>query len=273
MSPATVQQLRPVGSRLRQLREARGLSLDEVGAAAGVPPTLISRVEYGFVEARGGLRDSLLRLYANVPGATSGPGDGSAWEPSTALSPSYARALEYERTCGQMWTYDEYLLPALLQTREYAYANQAHRVDVPAGTAQRNIELRMLRQRRVLGRRPQPEITVLLDESVLSRLAALDPGTVRGQVDQLLRLAGTTWPTITLRVVPLSSGINCHLPFTIFGDRDRQDAAVVDRLVEVGLDTEPRRVEQYWINFRLVQDVALPVERSVELIESFRPTS
>lgn len=273
----TVQQRREVvGDRLRALRESSKVPLEQAARQIGCDPTRVTRIEGGFVVADPAECAELERLYQTAEPARPSPTDVAPapgvrwWEDDryAHITEPYSRALGFEDVAPIMWTYDEYLVPAMLQTREYAYVNQAHRVDVPERVTERNIEVRFRRQQ-ILDRPQPPELVVVLDESILHRIAALGSHVAEGQLAHFNALGSR--PNITLQVVPFTSGLNCHAPFTIFGSPESRPAAVVlDQLVRVGLEEDPAVVDQYWVNFQTVREVSLDPADSAALIERMR---
>jgi transcriptional regulator with XRE-family HTH domain len=274
--PSPMLRRRQAGIRLRQLRESAGKSLSEVAAYLECSAAKISRVETGRLLARIPDVRNMLDLYevtdterAELLDLVRESREKGWWQSDfpDLVDETWGQFLGLEHSASQMWQYEEYLLPALLQTRNYAATLSANRPDAPEDRAERNLRLRMERQR-ILNRPEPPELHFVLDESVLHRVAALGPTTGREQLDHLRDLAKR--PNISLQVVPFSAGIACHVSFLIFGFPDPADPKVVcfDGLSEITIDARVKTVGECMTNFDVVRSIALDTDKSAAFIRT-----
>jgi transcriptional regulator with XRE-family HTH domain len=278
--PSPMLRRRQAGIRLRQLREASGKSLSEVAAYLECSAAKISRVETGRLLARIPDVRNMLDLYAVSDTERAELLDlvresrEKGWWQSYAdiLDETYAQFLGLEHSAAQMWQYEEYLVPSLLQTRDYAYAITANRLDIPEPYAERNVQLRMARQDAVLRRSDPPVMHFVLDESVLHRVAAFGPTTGRAQLEHFGEFAER--PNVTLQVVPFSAGVTCHVSFLIFSFADPADPRVVcqDGLSEISLDSRVKAIGEFATNFDVVRSIALDADDSAALIRKMAGT-
>jgi hypothetical protein len=88
-------------------------------------------------------------------------------------------------------------------------------VPIPPGLIDRRVGVRMLRQEVLTTRRPPPQLSVVLDESILLRGIGA-PGLMRAQ---LLHMAtASELPNVELRILPLDRGFSPPPgPFMVFG--------------------------------------------------------
>ncbi|HEV2372182.1 MAG TPA: helix-turn-helix transcriptional regulator [Streptosporangiaceae bacterium] len=227
---------RRLAAELREIRESKGKSGDAVAAALRWSPSKISRYEraktglqpreverlldyYGVTGAR---RDLLLAL------AEDATHKGWWEEYADNLSEDYQQfiGLEHEAAEIDLWHVD--VAPGLLQTEAYArYIITTYRRIEPIapGMIERLVKVRMRRQQ-VLDRDPPPQLSIVLDESVLRRRIGDD--TV--MYEQLLRLAKEAdRPNVTLQVLPLDAKHTVFAEsFVLFSFGSQSDAMLQD---------------------------------------------
>lgn len=167
-----------LGSQLRRLREARGISRDEAGYHIRASESKISRMELGRVSFKVRDVEDLLSLYrlddeaerapllamanaANLPGWWHSYGD--------VLADWFQPYLGLEEAASVVRTYEVQFVPGLLQTADYARAVVARgNVGAPAAQIDSRVRVRMARQR-LLTRANPPQLWAVLDEAALRR--------------------------------------------------------------------------------------------------------
>lgn len=227
---------RRLAAELRGIRESKGKSGDTVAAALKWSPSKISRYE----RARTGLQPREVERLLDYYGVT-GPrrdlllalAEDAAqkgwWEEfADILSPDYQQfiGLEHEASSISVWHVD--VAPGLLQTQAYArhIISSYSRVEpMPPSVIERLVRVRMLRQQ-VLDRKPEIQLSVVLDESVLNRRI----GDERVMSEQLQRLAeAVDRPNLTLRILPLDAQHTVFAEsFVIFRFGPDEDAMLQD---------------------------------------------
>jgi transcriptional regulator with XRE-family HTH domain len=229
-----------LGTQLRKLREARGISREKAGYEIRSSESKISRMELGRVGFKERDVVDLLTLYevtdvnerealldlahqANNPGWWHRYGDLlPAWfQPYLGLEP----ATELIRT------YEVQFVPGLLQTKEYARAV----ILLGHGNAsddeiERRVAVRMKRQE-LLTRADPPRLWAVVDEAALRRPIG-GAAVMRGQLEALIE--ATDKPNIRLQVIPFNVGGHAAAggAFTImrFRDRELPDVVYVEQL-------------------------------------------
>src|ERR1700721_2353812 len=202
---------RRLAAELRGIRESKGKSGDAVAAALKWSPSKISRYE----RARTGLRprevERLLDYY-EITGSrrtlllalAEDAAQKGWWEEfADTLSEDYQQfiGLEHEATSIAVWHVD--VVAGLLQPEAYArhIISSYSRVEpVAPGMIGRMVRVRMQRQQ-VLDREGL-QLTVVLDESVLTRRIG-DESVMYEQLQRLGRATGR--PKMTLRFLPLGA--------------------------------------------------------------------
>jgi transcriptional regulator with XRE-family HTH domain len=200
---------RRLASELRQIRRERDLSGLQVAEALDWSPAKVSRYE----GARTGLKPEEVQRLLDFYGITD-PRRGHLlglahdatqrpwWhEYSDAVSETYLEFIDLENEASSMQQWATHIVPGLLQTEAYArqlFTNYHLIERLTPRLIDRRVKLRMLRQE-VLAQHPEPELSFLLDESILLRRVGDDDLMHR----QLLFLAEQSErPDVTLRVYP-----------------------------------------------------------------------
>jgi transcriptional regulator with XRE-family HTH domain len=267
---------RRLAAELRRLREAAGLTCDEVAARLDCSASKISRIEtgrvsvsprdvrdllevYGVAEDQ---RDSLMQLAreSRQKGWWQGYGD--------TVQPHLATYLGVEDQASEIRQYAVARLPILLQTEDYARAvvtgGRAGQARYP-GPADRMVDMLMERQRRATA--SPPNVWVVMDEAALRRQVG-GREVMREQIGHLIELSSTK--TMFLQFIPFSSGahVAMDLPFNILGFPDPADPDVVG----IGYGTgvlwieDLAEVDRYNVFFHHLQAAALSPDESAALM-------
>ncbi|MEU0479580.1 helix-turn-helix transcriptional regulator [Streptosporangium sp. NPDC006013] len=202
---------RRLASELRRLRTERGLSMQEVADRMELTAASISRIETG----RRGIRPRDLRAFLDmyeVPEADRGPmlalsreaRQRGWWQNYGDVLPGeYATLIGLEAEATSIRTYQQTLVPGLLQTADYARAVVA--ATRPGDTAEeieRRVSVRMERQKRLADDNPL-ELSVILGEGVVRQHV----GTAEITASQLKYLAEAgQQPNIMIQILPYRAG-------------------------------------------------------------------
>ncbi|HYB86281.1 MAG TPA: helix-turn-helix transcriptional regulator [Streptosporangiaceae bacterium] len=210
---------RRLAAELRGIRESKGKSGDAVAAALRWSPSKISRYE----RARTGLQprevERLLDYY-EITGprrslllALAEDAAQKGWweEFADGLSADYQQfiGLEHEASSIAIWHVD--VVPGLLQTPAYArhiISSYSQIEPIAPGMVERLVRVRIRRQR-ALDREPVLQLSVVLDQSILTRRIS-DDQIMYEQLQRLAREADR--PNLTLQILPLDA------QHTVFGE-------------------------------------------------------
>jgi transcriptional regulator with XRE-family HTH domain len=273
--PGPILRRRQAGARLRQLREAAGASLDEVAAYLECSAAKVSRIETGRTTARVPDVRNLLDLYQvtgpereeilDLVRESRQPGWWQAY--ADVLAEGADVFLGLEDAAASIRSYGSYLVPGLLQTRDYAHAVSAPRLDVTEEHIDRHIELRLTRQA-IWRREAPPAAHFILDEAVLHRTAALGPAVGGPQLRHLTDAAA--WPHLTLQVLPYAAGIGASggIPFVLLGFPDPAEppVAYLEQLFGSRIETKIDQVARYALAFEGLRSRALDPDDSTAMI-------
>ena len=227
---------RRLAAELRGIRESQGKSGDAVAAALKWSPSKVSRYELArtslkpqeverlldYYDITGSRRTLLLEL------AKDATRRGWWEEFADSLSADYQQfiGLEHEATWISIWHVE--VVTGLLQTEAYArhMISSYNRVEpVAPAMIERLVRVRMRRQE-VLDRQPEPQLSVVLDESILRRRI----GDERVMFEQLQRLVhDADRPNVTLQILPLDGQHNVTgESFVLFRFGPEDDAMLQD---------------------------------------------
>lgn len=272
-----------LGSQLRRLREARGVSRQEAGYVIRASESKISRLELGRVSfkerdvadlltlygvADDGEREALLQLArdAKTPGW---------WHRYNDVLPQWFQTyVGLEESAAMIRTYEVQFVPGLLQSEDYARAiiRQGNAAS-PDDEIEHRVELRMQRTQRLTAP-GAPRLWAVLDEAALNRPIG-GPAVMRAQFEHLIAMSKL--PNVTIQVMPFRFGGHAAEggAFSIlrFPDRDLADVVYVENLVGALYLDKRDDVDSYLQAMeRLCVDSETP-ERTVEmLIDLLRET-
>jgi len=269
---------RRVAAQLRRLREAAGLTCDDVAERMDCSASKISRIETGRVAVsprdvrdllaiygiEGDQRDSLIELARESRQKGWWQGYGNSVEPYMATY------LAMVSEASQIRHYSVTRIPTLLQAEDYARALVTGRWAGPhrySGPAERNVEMQMERQRRATA--SVPEVRAVLDEAAVRRQVG-GREVMRKQIEHLIGLSAI--PHFSLQLIPYTSGAYpaLDLPFVILGFPDPADPDVVG----IGYATGALWIEdltdvsRYNVLFHNLQEAALSPADSADLMAS-----
>jgi transcriptional regulator with XRE-family HTH domain len=244
-----------LGSQLRRLREAKGVTRDDAGYTIRASGSKISRMELGRVSFKERDVEDLLDLYgvdeeeaqalialakqANSPGWWHKYGD--------VLPDWFQVYVGLEEAALLIRLYEVQFVPGLLQTADYARA--VIRLGLPSASAdevERRVGLRLARQEVLKKESGGPRLWAVVDEAALRR--PIGGGEVmRAQLVRLIEAARE--PNITLQVVPFRSGGHAAEAgaFTImrFPEVDLPDVVYLEHLTSALYLDKREDVEKY----------------------------
>ena len=261
-----------LGTHLRRIREARGISARQAAASIRASDSKISRIELG----RNAIREidvlDLLTLYGVAPAEreelltlAEQANRPAWWQRYHDILPEWFQAyVGMEEAARSIRGYDPHFVPGLLQTQQYAAAVLALG-DFPVEQAERHVLLRSERQRRF--REGKLKLWMIVDEAPLRRPVA-GIGVHLDQLRYLRDLAGT--PSLTLQVLPY--GLGGHATptgFSVlrFGDPDLPDVVYVENLASALYLDKQAEVERYLLAMERLSILAHDPRRTGEILD------
>jgi transcriptional regulator with XRE-family HTH domain len=253
------------------LRDAAGLTIEQVARSLECSDSKISRIERGQVGVTPRDVSDLLKLY----GVDEWKGEELLqlarqarrrpwWDIEFHDLPlAYA---SYEAAAEAIRMYQVLVLPGLLQTQDYARAVlRALRPGLAPPDVEGRIEFRV-RQQALLTRPQPPTLHAVLDEAVLRRPIG-SVAVMREQLKQLV--AWTEYPNVTLQVLQFSTGEHAGMdgPFVVFGFGQADlDVVYLEHTANDFLLEERDAVARYRVLFAHLCEQALEPEESRSFI-------
>jgi transcriptional regulator with XRE-family HTH domain len=267
-----------LGSQLRRLREAKGVTREEAGHLIRGSESKISRMELGRVGFKERDVADLLTMYGvddnaarsavlDLVGTANEPG---WWHRFNDVLPSWFQAyVGLEEAAMRIRTYEVQFVPGLLQTKEYA------RAVVTAGSAgisgdeiARRVDLRLERQR-VLDRPDGPFFWAVIDEAALRRPIG-GAEVMRAQLEHLIDQMRL--PNITVQVMPFDFGGHSAEggAFSVlrFPDRELPDVVYVEQLASALYLDKREDVDRYTEVMERLCAVSTTPDETVELLRA-----
>lgn len=275
VDPNPTMRRRRLGAELHRLREAAGLTAEEVAAHIENHPSKISRIEHG----RSGLRQRDLRDILDLFGVTDerrrnsllslarNSNEKGWWhQHKDVLTSAYSDLIDLESDAAGMLSFEALLVPGLLQTADYARAVAGAVPVLAPRDVEEFVSVRMARQEVLT--KPEPlELWMILTEAAL-RQPMGGREVMRTQLRHLTEAAQKD--NVTLQVLPYAVGAHAGIngPFTVleFPELTDQDVVLVENLASSLYLEEEQEIRWYKLVFNHLRMTALPAADSVELI-------
>jgi len=261
-----------LGSHLRRLREAKGITARQAASQIRASESKISRIELG----RNAIREidvlDLLTLYGvdprdreqllTIAEQSNKPG---WWHRYNDILPEWFQAyVGMEEAARSIRVYEAQFIPGLLQTEDYATA-VISLGDFPIEQAERLVVVRKERQRRF--RDGKLKLWVILDEVALRR-----PVAGRAiQLEQLRYLRQTCAnPMLTLQVIPYGAGghaVPAGFSILRFIERDLPDVVYVENLTSALYLDKQVDVDRYLLAMERLSIVAYEPHETPRILD------
>ncbi|MPZ81912.1 MAG: helix-turn-helix domain-containing protein [Actinophytocola sp.] len=271
-----------IGVELTNYRKQSGVSQSAAAKALGISSGMIGHYEVGRYFPAPEQITRLLELYGAPHhdverlSVLAGRADQSSWLARwNDIIPDWLRTyVGLEGLASHVIYYMPLVLPALVQTREYAAGVTAPSARVRPDQQQRLVGLRMERQERLFAEDRPLQLMALIEESILDRPIGGDdaPAVMRGQLRHLLDLSERD--NVEILVLPTAIGRHDGLEgeFTVLHFLDTEGHKQAQSIGYVGIPDDSvyiqdqHQVEKYTGSAELLRSVALPQPRSVDAI-------
>jgi transcriptional regulator with XRE-family HTH domain len=265
-----------LGSQLRRLREAAGVTPDQAAWELRASRSKISRMEHGRVKFKDRDVADLLTLYgvteeklrarmlasardANAPGWWSKYGD--------LLPDWFEEYLGLEGAASVIRTFELQFVHGLFQTEAYARAvTLLGRKTAPAEEIDRRVSLRIKRQD-ILASPEPPQVWSVMDESVLRRPVG-GRAAMRAQLNHLEEM--TCLPQVTIQVIPFGGGGHAAAggSFTLlrFAEPELPDVVYIEQLTSALYLDDRQDIDHYMEVMNDLSTEALTPDRTTQFI-------
>jgi transcriptional regulator with XRE-family HTH domain len=271
---------RRLAAELRKLRDQSGLSATDAAKKLGWQASRLSRIE----TRQSGITTPDLRKMldaydvedeeyrAYLAELARRVNERGWWQKYAGMIVSeYADLISLEGEARTIRTYEQELVPGLLQTPDYARATL--RIGKPTATIEqidRRVEVRMERQEVLTRADPPPlRLNVVLSEGVLRRpVGGYD--VMRQQIEYLIQPRDRA--NVTVQVLPFDAGVHPAMvgPFTMitFPDPDDLGVVFVENATGALFMEEPEHIRIYQEFWGSLQASALSPDESKTFLKS-----
>lgn len=268
---------RQLMTELKRLREATGMTQEDVAGQLDWHPTKIMRIETGRTAPHPNDVRVMLGLYGVADAdvlagllklAKDARQRGWWYSYKDVLFSRFELFLGLESEADTIRDFELSMIPGLLQTGDYARELMRGLMSFDAAEIERWVELRMARQQ-ILAREDAPHLWAILDEAAIHRVV----GGKAVMQAQLLHLADTaTEGKITVQVLPFSAGPHPGQagPFIILGFAELTEPEVV-YMETVGGNLyvdKPEEVRLFTTVFDQLRAVALSPAQSAAMLQA-----
>ncbi|MEE1930373.1 helix-turn-helix transcriptional regulator [Streptomyces sp. TRM 70351] len=258
------------GARLRRAREAQGWLQDDLGARIGYSGRHVSGVETGH-------KPPTRRFSVAVDAALGIEGTADSFEREWgeikhgSLLEGFPEYVAHEGRAVEIRLYEVGIIPGLLQTPEYARAQEDGHVERGSITREQAAErVAFLGERQAALERPRPPLVlVVMDESCLHH-AVGGTEVMNAQLQRLVDVAAR--PNWILQVAPFSIGARraFNLPINLLTLADRSVVCYAESQTQGHLDREATSVLPMLTAYHQLQGEALSPAASVAMINQLR---
>ncbi|MFF7160999.1 helix-turn-helix domain-containing protein [Streptomyces sp. NPDC008086] len=266
-----------LGSQLRRLREARGITREAAGYSIRASESKISRMELGRVSFKTRDVEDLLTLYgitdeqerASLLSLAREANVAGWWHSYSDVLPSwFPTYVGLEGAASLIRAYEVQFVHGLLQTQAYARAVVKRGMKgASAADIEKRVALRLERQKYLLDDSGAPEFHIVLDEAALRRPYG-DREVMRGQLQHLIEISQR--PNVRLQIMPFSfgghSGESGAFTILSFPESDLSDVVYLEQLTSALYLDKHEDVTQYETALKELQQDSPGPDESRDLL-------
>jgi transcriptional regulator with XRE-family HTH domain len=268
---------RRLAGELRRLRERAGYTGDQAADRLGWSASKLSRIETDKIGIKEKDVGRLLDLYRlSEPHreellalARESKQTARISALSARLPEQHAEIINVEAEAESIWNWEPQIVSGLLQTEEYARAVMAgwHSMFTrPPSEIERRVEARLLRQQ-VLQRDPPPQVSIVMDESVMHRQLG-DAPIMRMQLEHIINVS--RMPNVRVQILPLKGihpvvvGAFTYIKYPQLHEIPLNDTVTYEYFSSIGqLDSQDETYE-YSVAFKALEENSLTPGQSRE---------
>lgn len=252
-----------IGAQLATFRRAAGLTQAALADRCRVSEDTIASIEQGrrplqldfailldeLLETKGALQVAVTKV------------------PQKERFPAFVQDfMDYEQEALSLLSYQNQVVPGLLQTEEYArFVFSCQYPPLEADEQENQVAARMGRQR-LLSRKPRPMLHFILEESIL-RSELGGPSVMREQIRRLRECAEL--PFLGFQIMPMKLSKHAALdgPMVLLETPDHDHLAYVEGQLVNFLHDDPDDVSVLQHKYGMLRSQALSPEESIRLLE------
>ncbi|GAA3361234.1 helix-turn-helix transcriptional regulator [Saccharopolyspora gregorii] len=212
-----------LGFRVRESREAAGLTAVNAAARLGISQNFLSDLEHGKRKLTEAKIDAMIELYdidheeqEELRSMLRTSVQRGWWTKYSGIfTAEVLRYFGYEHGAESIQTHESLLIPGLLQTEDYAYAVvTSDGPNIRTSEAAQRVEVRRRRQERLTGDDPLVLAAVFSEGALKQQVGGR--AVMAGQLRHLMTMIESHPETLDVRVVPFSAGAHGALGASTF---------------------------------------------------------
>lgn len=275
--PSATVRHRRLAAQLRQLREAAGLTQEEVAERTGKDRSTLYRLESALQRPQRSTLIQLMGLYgvddahrAELLTLLKDSGQRGWMQPYRSELPEvYSDYIGFEDEARSISNYQSLFVPGLLQTEDYARA--VIQGTLPHATPEEveNRVLARMERQALLTRDDPPRLWAIMDEAAVRRLVGGRP-VMAAQLARLREAAAL--PNVTIQVIPFDAGAHPGMPGSFsmldFPDPADQSIVYIDSMAGDLFLEQEAEIGRYIVMFDHLRAAALRPDETVSLLDA-----
>ncbi|MEK2471544.1 helix-turn-helix domain-containing protein [Streptomyces noursei] len=253
-----------IGAQLSHFRRAARLTQPALAETVGVHEDTIGSIEQG----RRALKIDLAEAFDEILDTKGALAVAVKKVPEREKLPAFVHSLvEHEEEALTLLSYENQVMPGLLQTARYARAVfDCLYPPLDEDEADAWVSARLDRQKLLERKKPRPMLNFILEEVVLHRPVG-GPDALRGQLRHLRQCAEL--PFLGLQIMPTSRGTHASLdgPLVLLETPDHDHLAYIEAQRISFLVDDPDQVSVYQQVYGMLRSQALTPEESKSLLD------
>ncbi|MBL1094291.1 MULTISPECIES: helix-turn-helix domain-containing protein [Streptomyces] len=253
-----------IGAQLSHFRKAARLTQPALAEAVGLHEDTIGSIEQGRRALKIDLAETLDELL-DTKGALV---VAVSKVPEREKLPAFVQSLvEHEEEALTLLSYQNQVVPGLLQTEQYARAVfDCLYPPLDEQQADEWVSARLDRQKLLERKKPRPMLNFVLEEVVLHRPIG-GPGALRDQIRHLRRCAEL--PFLGLQIMPTTRAAHASLdgPLILLETPDHDHLAYIEAQRISFLVDDPDEVSVYEQKYGMLRSQALTPEETMSLLD------
>jgi len=271
--PGPIVQRLILGAELAELRDAKGLTVDQANSEIGWYRGKLGKIENGDLNVTDAELSRMFKLY----GAT-GPKTDEVRKLATEARrklgpvrvPDHARKYVWlERSANEIWEYYGGAVPGNLQTEAYAMAQMCTSLVIAPADMHSIAHGRRVRGDRFFADKDL-QLSVVLGEAAVRQQVG-GKGVLSDQLERLLAMSEL--PNVSIQVVPLTADAHAALeyPFTLlYIARARATIAYIEGLTTADYLARPPHVQTYTLVWQSASRAALSTADTADLLREIK---
>jgi transcriptional regulator with XRE-family HTH domain len=275
--PSATVRHRRLAAQLRQLREAAGLTQEEVAERTGKDRSTLYRLESALQRPQRSTLIQLMGLYgvddahrAELLTLLKDSGQRGWMQPYRSELPEvYSDYIGFEDEARSISNYQSLFVPGLLQTEDYARA--VIQGTLPHATPEEveNRVLARMERQALLRRDNPPRLWAIMDEAAVRRQVGGRP-VMAAQLARLRQAAAL--PNVTVQVIPFDAGAHPGMPGSFivldFPDPADQSIVYIDSMAGDLFLEQETEISRYIVMFDHLRAAALRPDETISLLDA-----